>query len=189
MKSILCQINKQPVKAKYTSDELECFLDTIEYNVGDKILLVGHIGNLGKRLRGLGTSVTILENSNYEDVSYSLVYNENCKVVKGKLEFLPFDDNQFNKIIIVDQFNVITDCEKASSEIQRVLKGNGEVILEDLNLKNLKVKLNYLKHKFCSSVAKIHYPHEVFNIFSRLNFDGMIKESNKLKYIYVGKRR
>ncbi|MDX5708821.1 SAM-dependent methyltransferase, partial [Clostridioides difficile] len=108
MKSILCQINKQPVKAKYTSDELECFLDTIEYNVGDKILLVGHIGNLGKRLRGLGTSVTILENSNYEDVCYSLVYNENCNVVKGKLEFLPFDDNQFNKIIIVDQFNVIT---------------------------------------------------------------------------------
>ncbi|EQF56004.1 hypothetical protein QGA_1120 [Clostridioides difficile CD181] len=87
-------------------------MDTIEYNVGDKILLVGHIGNLGKRLRGLGTSVTILENSNYEDVCYSLVYNENCNVVKGKLEFLPFDDNQFNKIIIVDNLMLLQIVKK-----------------------------------------------------------------------------
>lgn len=70
-----------------------------------------------------------------------------------------------------------------------MLKGNGEVILEDLNLKNLKVKLNYFKYKFCGFVVKIYYLYEVFNIFLRLNFDGMIKELNKLKYIYVGKRR
>lgn len=81
------------VKVKYIFDELECFLDIIEYNVGDKILFVGYIGNLGKRLRGFGIFVIILENSNYEDVCYFLVYNENCNVVKGKLEFLLFDDN------------------------------------------------------------------------------------------------
>jgi len=48
-----------------TSDDVTCFLDTIRYNIGNNILLVGNIGNLGNRLRMLGVYVTILENSHF----------------------------------------------------------------------------------------------------------------------------
>lgn len=75
------------------SDDLKNLLDTIKYDIGDKILLVGDIGNLGKRLRMLGVNVTILEHKDYQDVCPSLINNENCTVVRGALEYMPFDDS------------------------------------------------------------------------------------------------
>ena len=56
-----------------TSDDIIGFLDNIKYTIGNKVLLVGNIGDLGKRLRMLGVSVTILDDSRYEDISYSLI--------------------------------------------------------------------------------------------------------------------
>ena len=51
-----------------SSDDVASFLYNIKYKIGNNILLVGDIGNLGKRLRMLGVHVTILEDSNYKDV-------------------------------------------------------------------------------------------------------------------------
>ncbi|GAA3647570.1 class I SAM-dependent methyltransferase [Asaccharospora irregularis] len=123
MKSVLYHEYEPNADLTETSDDVKCFLDNIKYSIGSKILLVGNVGNLGKRLRLLGAYVTILEDSHYEDVCYSLIHNENCNVVKGSLEFLPFEDGCFDKVIILDHFNHTNNCEKASSEIYRVLKG------------------------------------------------------------------
>lgn len=189
MKSVLYHDYEPNADSTETSDDVRCFLDTIKYNIGNKILLVGEIGNLGKRLRMLGVYVTILENSAYQDVCYSLIHNENCNVVKGSLEFLPFDDDYFDKVIIMDYINHTTNCEKASSEINRVLKTKGDLIVEDLNLKNLKVKLKSLKHKIFGDNVHYLYPQEIVNIFSELEFEGTLKEVEKERYIYIGKRK
>ncbi len=189
MKSMLLQVNEHNAKASAETDEIRCFLEKIKYNVGERILLVGRIGSLGKRLRMYGTSVTILEDGNYEDVCYSLVHNENCNVVKGTLEYLPFEDNYFDKLIVVDQLDEIQNFKKASFEIRRVLKNEGDLIIEDLNFKNFKVKLEYLKDRFCGFHSKFYYPHEVFNAFLNLNFEGKLEEFRTNKYIYIGKRR
>lgn len=187
VKSVLYHEYEPNADLTETSDDVKCFLDNIKYNIGSKILLVGNVGNLGKRLRLLGAYVTILEDSHYEDVCYSLIHNENCNVVKGSLEFLPFEDGCFDKVIILDHFNHTNNCEKASSEIYRVLKRHGEVILEDLNLKNLKVKLKYFKHRVFGEQVNFNYPQEIFNIFSELDFDGALKELHNQRYIYIGK--
>lgn len=189
MKSVLYHDYEPNADLIDTSDDVTCFLDTIKYNIGNNILLVGEIGNLGKRLRMLGVYVTILENSAYEDVCYSLIHNENCSVVKGCLELLPFEDKYFDKVIILDHFNSTNNCSKASKEINRVLKNNGELILEDLNLKNLKVKLKHLKRKLCGENITYHYPQDIIDIFSSLNFEGTLKEVQNERYIYIGKRK
>ena len=62
----------------------------------------------------------------------SHVMNENCTVVSGQLEYMPFNDNYFDKIIVLDYLNHTADCNKSVKEIKRVLKHNGEVIVEDL---------------------------------------------------------
>ncbi|MEG1311631.1 MAG: methyltransferase domain-containing protein [Romboutsia sp.] len=189
MKSVLYHDYEPNADLTETSDDVTCFLDTIKYKIGNNILLVGEIGNLGKRLRMLGVYVTILENSPYEDVCYSLIHNENCNVVKGSLELLPFEDKYFDKVIILDHFNNTSNCNKASKEINRVLKTNGELILEDLNLKNLKVKLKHLKRKLCGENIKYHYPQEIITLFSSLDFEGNLKEVQNERYIYIGKRK
>ena len=98
MKSILYHNYEPNADLTDTSDDITCFLDKIKYTIGNNILLVGDIGNLGNRLRMLGVSVTILENTCYEDICYSLIKNVNCNVVKGSLEFLPFEDKNLKNI-------------------------------------------------------------------------------------------
>lgn len=188
MKSVLYHDYEPNADLTDTSDDVTCFLDTIKYDIGNNILLVGEVGNLGKRLRMLGVYVTILENSAYEDVCYSLIHNENCNVVKGCLELLPFENEYFDKVIVLDHFNN-TNCSKASKEINRVLKNNGELILEDLNLKNLKVKLKHLKRRLFGENIAHHYPQDIINIFSSLDFEGTLKEVQNERYIYIGKRK
>ena len=73
MKSILYHNYEPNADLTDTSDDITCFLDMIKYTIGNNILLVGDIGNLGNRLRMLGVSVTILENTCYEDICYSLI--------------------------------------------------------------------------------------------------------------------
>ena len=80
----------------FAEDTEEDILSSIRYDIGEKVLLVGSIGNLGKKLRTLGIHVTILENGAYHDICYSLIFNENCSIVKGCLEMLPFEDNSFD---------------------------------------------------------------------------------------------
>nr|WP_317331118.1 methyltransferase domain-containing protein [uncultured Romboutsia sp.] len=188
MKSILYHNYEPNSDLTETSDDITCFLDNIKYTIGNNILLVGDIGNLGNRLRMLGVSVTILENTCYEDICYSLIQNVNCNVVKGSLEFLPFEDKYFDKVIILDHFNHTTDCERVISEINRVLKLDGEVVLEDLNLKNIKVKLKNLKHRLCGENINYHYPNEIIDLFSKVNIKGIMKEIENERYIYIGKR-
>lgn len=189
MKSVLCCDYDPNSDLIDSSDEVANFLYSIKYNIGNNILLVGDIGNLGKRLRMLGVHVTILENSHYEDVCYCLIHNENCNVVKGSLEYLPFADNNFDKVIILNHFNNISNCKQASKEINRVLKKDGELILEDLNLKNIKVKIKHIKRKLCGENIKYYYPQDIINLFSKFNFDGDLKEFENERYIYIGKRK
>lgn len=189
MKSVLYCDYEPNADLTDSNDDIASFLYSIKYKLGNNILLVGDIGNLGKRLRMLGVHVTILENSHYKDVCYSLVHNENCNVVKGCLEFLPFSDKHFDKVIILDHFNNTNNCKQASNEINRVLKDDGELILEDLSLKNIKVKLKHMKRKLFGENIKYYYPQDIIDLFSTLNFEGDLKEFQNERYIYIGKRK
>lgn len=173
----------------FTEETEEDILSNIRYDIGDKVLLVGDIGSLGKKLRMLGVHVTILENSAYQDICYSLIFNENCSIVKGCLEMLPFEDRSFDKVIVLNHFNYTNNQQKALKEIDRVLKLTGQLILEDSNLKKLKVKLKAFKHKVCGERIKYYYPQEIINMFSNFNFSGMLAEIESEKYIYIGNKK
>lgn len=175
--------------AKLNGDGMDSLLSHLEYSIGEKVLLVGDIGRLGKELRLNGLNVTILEDTDYEDMCYSLVYNENCNFVKGKLEYLPFEDNYFSKVIVLEQFNHTSNYEKASSEISRVLKNNGELILEDLNMNNIKNKMKYLKRKICGLCGNHCNPNDVKKIFSNLRFDGVVEDFESKRYVYVARKK
>ncbi|WP_455538112.1 class I SAM-dependent methyltransferase [Terrisporobacter sp.] len=170
------------------SEEVLSFLNNIKYDIGSRVLLVGEVGELGKRIRAFGVQVTILENSRIDEICISHIMNENCTVVNGQMEYMPFDDNYFDKIIVLDYLNHTADCNKSVKEINRVLKNNGEVIVEDLNLKDIKVKLQYLKNRIIGKKTQFNYPNKIREIFNGCNFEGTLKEIENKRYIYIGKK-
>lgn len=183
MKSVV-QCSCEP--SYFEQDTTKDILSIIKYEIGEKVLLVGNIGTLGKRLRMLGVHVTILEDSAYHDICYSLIYNENCSIVKGCLELLPFEDGIFDKVIVLDQFNYTNNQKKALKEIYRVLKLKGEVILQDSNLEKFKIKLKKFKHRLFGERIKYYYPQDLKQVLERLNFKGVLENQDCEKYIYIG---
>ncbi|MEF9992322.1 MAG: methyltransferase domain-containing protein [Peptostreptococcaceae bacterium] len=172
----------------FTQDTEEDMLSITRYDIGERILLVGNIGTLGKKLRMLGVHVTILEDSAYHDICYSLIHNENCSVVKGCLELLPFSDHCFDKVIVLNQFNYTNNQTKALKEIYRVLNSHGEVIIQDPNLEKLKVKLKCLKQRVCGERIKYYSPKDIIEKLSHSKFKGVLENMNSEKYIYIGKK-
>ena len=170
------------------SEEVLSFLNNIKYDIGSRVLLVGKVGELGKRIRAFGVQVTILEHNRRDEICISHVMNENCTVVSGQMEYMPFNDNYFDKIIVLDYLNHTADCNKSVKEIKRVLKHNGEVIVEDLNLKDLRVKLQYLKHRIIGNTIHYNYPSQIQKIFNGCDFKGSLKEIENKRYIYIGKK-
>ena len=170
----------------FAQDTVEDILNVVKYEMGERILLGGNIGTLGKRLRMLGANVTILEDSAYQDICYSLIHNENCSVVKGCLELLPFEDGFFDKVIVLNQFNYTHNQKKALKEIYRVLKLRGEVVLQDSNLHKFKVKLKKFKHRVCGERIKYYYPHELIKTLEHSKFKGILENKDCEKYIYIG---
>lgn len=188
MKSILYSTYANEDDEIQTNLDVCNFLSSIRYDIGNKILLIGNIENLGNRLKSKGLCVTVVDDTQRNEVCYSLVKNNNCDFIRSCLHHIPFSDNYFDKIIILEHFNTISNNKTAIEELKRVLKEEGEVIIEDFSLKSLKIKLKNLKHKMCGEKNCYQYPHQILNLFLNYGFEGNLKEVSNERYIYIGKK-
>ncbi|CAH2214439.1 class I SAM-dependent methyltransferase [Tepidibacter aestuarii] len=161
------------------------FLETANCSVGEKVLLLGNISNYGKYLKKLGVEVIILENNKYITNS-AIVDNGNCNIIQGSVEYMPFKDNYFDKVIFLNYFNCFENEKKALNEVYRILKHKGKVIIEDKNPKNLSIKLKSLQNKIKGYNGKFYRPTEIVEIFSGSGFCGSFKEIDSENYIYMG---
>ena len=117
MESLICHKYESCSGTIEFSGEVLSFLNNIKHDIGSRVLLVGKVGELGKRIRAFGVQVTILEHNRRDEICISHVMNENCTVVSGQMEYMPFNDNYFDKIIVLDYLNHTADCNKSVKEI------------------------------------------------------------------------
>ncbi|MFO8022005.1 MAG: arsenite methyltransferase [Perlabentimonas sp.] len=89
------------------------------------------VGNTGKVV-GLDFSEEMLAraNQNTNKLGYS-----NVSFIKGDIENMPLDDNQFDVVISNCVLNLVPDKKKAFSEIMRVLKSGGHFCVSDVVVK------------------------------------------------------
>lgn len=60
---------------------------------------------------------------------------------------MPFDDNLFDRILIVDAFHHMPDQKSAINELWRILKPGGRLIIEEPNIIHFPVKIIALMEK------------------------------------------
>ncbi|SHJ84497.1 methyltransferase domain-containing protein [Tepidibacter formicigenes] len=176
---------KGSISPSKKENNIHNFLDTINCSIGEKVLLLGDISNYGKYLKKLGVDVIILENEKYCTTS-AILNNENCNIIKGSVQYMPFKDKYFDKVIFLNYFNCFENEEKVLKEVYRVLKYKGNVIIEDKNPKNLITKFKVFQNKIRGYNSKFYHPEEVLDIFDKNGFRGSFKEIDKERYIYIG---
>jgi ubiquinone/menaquinone biosynthesis C-methylase UbiE len=92
---------------------------------------------------------------------------------KGSAENLPLGDNFSDFVLAFDSIDHWNDTKKGISEIKRVLKDNGKlVIVKDLEVPDAANKLADLREGLCLSGFSIYEDQEIF--FEKVRFVRMI---------------
>lgn len=101
----------------------------------------------------------------YTDLSkvpsdYTDKINKKAQLFQGNVEKLPFPDNTFDTVINTMAFTGYPSGEKAMSELKRVLKKDGRLLLVDFDYPKNRNRFGYLIvrlwEKFCDIIKDIN---------------------------------
>jgi demethylmenaquinone methyltransferase/2-methoxy-6-polyprenyl-1,4-benzoquinol methylase len=73
-------------------------------------------------------------------------------------ETLPFGDDTFDRVLVVDALHHFCDQRQAVAELLRVLKKGGTLVIEEPDLNSFRVKLVALAEKLALMRSHFYYP-------------------------------
>lgn len=111
-----------------------------------------------------------------------------CCIV-GDAHQLPFSDEYFDKIIMVDAFHHIENQRRALQEIKRVLKKQGMLIIEEYNPKKLGGLYVVLLEKILCLGSTFYEPEALRAFLEKEQFATAVYESKNKKYYITAQRK
>jgi ubiquinone/menaquinone biosynthesis C-methylase UbiE len=84
---------------------------------------------------------------------------------RGVAEHLPFRDGAFDRILIVDAFHHFRDWPWAATELLRVLRCGGRMVIEEPDIRNSMVKLIALGERLLLMRSRFYAPADLSRLF------------------------
>jgi len=85
--------------------------------------------------------------------------------VNSHTEELPFADGYFCCVIMVDALHHVVDQAATIRELWRVLKPGGRIIIEEPDIRNIRVKILALAEKLALMRSHFLSPEQIFSLF------------------------
>jgi ubiquinone/menaquinone biosynthesis C-methylase UbiE len=86
---------------------------------------------------------------------------------RAHAERLPFPDNSFDRVLVVDAFHHFAEHEQAAAELVRVVKPGGRLVVEELNVERLPVKLIALGERLLLMGSHFYRPEALGRLFEK----------------------
>lgn len=102
-------------------------------------------------------------------------------------EFLPFPKDYFDRVIMVDAFHHVYDQVITASELWRVLKHGGRIVIEEPNFLKLGVKLVALAEKIALMRSRFLSPEKIQDLFKFKFSNSFIKYDGYNCWIVIDK--
>jgi ubiquinone/menaquinone biosynthesis C-methylase UbiE len=103
-------------------------------------------------------------------------------------EALPFPEESFERIIMVDAMHHVVHQGDTAQEMYRVLKPGGRIIIEEPDIRILGVKLVALAEKMLFMRSHFLSPDAIVNLFSFDHISGTIKLAESNAWIVIEKQ-
>lgn len=153
-----------PLYARVTYSKREMLCKVASLPVKGKLLDVG--GGTGRVISAIRDCV---EDAIVADISFGMLKEaprSALKPVCGGSESLPFADNSFERVIMVDALHHVIDHADSAREMFRVLKPGGVMVIEEPDIRTFGVKLIALAEKLLLMRSHFLAPDEIEKLFS-----------------------
>lgn len=81
--------------------------------------------------------------------------------VQSQVERLPFADSQFDRVVVVDAMHHFANQTLAVSELSRILKPGGRIVIEEPDIRQARVKLIALGEKLALMGSHFYPPQHI----------------------------
>ena len=152
-----------PLYARVTYSKVDILREVAMLPVSGRLLDVGGgTGRVSSAIRDLVDDVVIA------DVSFGMLDKadrSSLGPVCGGSESLPFADESFERVIMVDALHHVINHADSAREMFRVLKPGGIIVIEEPDIRTFGVKLIALAEKMLLMRSHFLAPNEIMKLF------------------------
>lgn len=146
----------------------------------------GGTGRVSSSLRSMVDGVVIID---WSKPMLREAHAKGCSaLVNGLVETLPFPDESFERVLVVDALHHFPDQIGAIAELVRVLKPGGRLLIEEPDINRFAVKLIALAEKVTLMGSHFHSPAQIAAILSKHGFSPSIHSDGRASaWIFIDK--
>lgn len=145
----------------------------------------GGTGRIAQNLAHLAGKVVVA------DLSLKMLVEASRKAhlqaVNCHSETLPFGNNEFERIIMVDALHHVCDQAETAHELYRVLAPGGRLVIEEPDLRHWAVKLIAIGEKLALMRSHFLSPPEIAGLFSKTGAAVRQVQNGAIAYVIVEK--
>lgn len=157
------------------------------FQLTDRVLDIGGgTGRISQFLVGKVAEVIVLDPSEKMIEECKKHLGLTCQVGSG--EQISCADESIDKIMLVDAFHHIADQKKVLSEIRRVLKPDGLVVIEEFNPERMSGRLVVFFERIFGLGSTFHSPEKLGRFFENSGFAVRLLDRERREYYLLARK-